>query len=73
MKKIKAKAMKILSLPRRNFSSCSPPVNQFAYNSLVRPRVEYVTAAWNPFEKQHITSLKNVQRGAVRLFCGDYS
>ena len=44
-----------------------------AYNSLVIPDVEYASAAWNPFEKQHINALKAIQRCATRFVCSDYS
>ena len=46
--------MKILGLLRRNVSGSSQYVKTQAYNSLVRLRVEYASAAWSPFEKQHI-------------------
>ena len=37
-----------------NVSHCSSKVKEQAYNSLVRPRVEYAIPAWDPYEKQHI-------------------
>ena len=51
---VKRKAVKILGLLRRNFSGSSQYVKTQAYNSLVRPHVEYASAAWNLSEKQHI-------------------
>ena len=53
-KSVKHKAMRILGLLRRNFSGSSQYFKTQAYNSLVRPHVEYASAAWSPFEKQHI-------------------
>ena len=58
---IKHKAMKILGLLRRNFSGSSQYVKTQAYKSLVRPHVKYASAAWSPFEKQHIKALEAVQ------------
>ena len=58
---------------RRNLSHCSPKVKEQAYNALVRPRVEYATPAWAPYEKQHIASIEAVQRGALRFVTEDYS
>ena len=62
-----------MGLLRRNFSGKSQYVKTQAYNSLVRPYVEYASAAWNPFEKQHVNALEAVQRCATRFVCSDYS
>ena len=70
---VKAKATKILGLLRRNLSHCCSNVKEQANNSLVRPRVEYATPAWAPYEKQHIASIEGVQRSALRFVTGDYS
>ena len=72
VREVKAKATKILGLLRRNLSHCSSKVKEQAYNSLVRPRVEYATPAWAPYEKQHIASIKAVQRSALTFVTGDY-
>ena len=73
VKSVKHKAMKILGLLRRNCSGSSQYVKTQAYNSLVRPHEEYASAAWSPFEKQHIKALEAVQRCATRFVCSDYS
>ena len=67
--------MKILGLLRirRNFSGRSQYVKTQAYNSLVRPHVEYASATWSPIEKQHIKAVEAVQRCAIRFVCSDYS
>ena len=65
--------MKILGLLRRNFSGSSQYVKTQAYHALVRPHVEYASAAWSPFEKQHIKAFEAVQRCAIRFVCSDYS
>ena len=65
--------MKILGLLRRNVSGSSQYVKTQAYNSLVRPHVEYASAAWSPFEKQDIKALEAVQCCAIRFVCSDYS
>ena len=73
VKSVKHKAMKILGLLGRNFSGSSQYVKTQGYNSLVRPHVEYASAAWSPFEKQHIKALEAVQCCAIRFVCSDYS
>ena len=35
--------------------------------------VEYASAAWNPFEKQHMKALEAVHFGAVRFVCSVYA
>ena len=70
LREVKAKATKILGLLRRNLSHCSTKLKEQAYNSLVRPRVEYATPAWAPYEKQHIASIEAIQH---RFVTGDYS
>ena len=44
-----------------------------AYNTLVRPQVEYASCAWDPHSKHHISKLEMVQRRAARWCCNDFS
>ena len=43
-----------------------------AYNTLVRPQVEYASCAWNPYVKHQINKIEMVQRRAARWCCNDY-
>ena len=63
----------ILGLLRRNLSRSSQYVKSQAKNYLIRPHLEYASAAWNSFEKQHVCALEAVQRSAIRFVCSDYS
>ena len=54
VKSVKHKAVKIPCLLHRNFSRSCQYVKSQAYNSLIRPHLEYASAAWNPFEKQYV-------------------
>src|SRR5260221_4024738 len=65
--KVGKKANKVLGLLRRNISCCSVETKAAAYMSLVRPLLEYATAAWDPYRKSHVESLEQVQRRAARI------
>ena len=43
-----------------------------AYESPVRPQLEYASAAWSPYYENAINKLEQVQRNAARFVTGDY-
>ena len=63
-----AKANKLLGTIKRNLWNCPKNVKEIVYTSLVRPKLEYTSAAWDPFLKKDISALESVQRKAAR-FC----
>ena len=48
--KITSKATQMLDIVRRNLYSCSKSVKATAYKTLVRPRLEYCAAIWDPHQ-----------------------
>jgi hypothetical protein len=46
---------------------CSKEVKRNAYTTLVRPSVEYASAVWDPYTRNQINQLEQVQRRAARL------
>ena len=40
--------------------------------SLVRPKLEYARAAWNPHTVKDVRRVEQVQRNATRFVCGVY-
>ena len=69
------KATRILNFIKRNFHMCFKTVKERLYVTLVKPHLQYGTAAWNSHKANQITSLEMVQRRlrAARFVCGDYS
>ena len=67
---ITAKANRILGLLRRNMRHTPRAVKETAYNTLVRPRLEYCSAIWSPYTAELKFQLEKVQRGAARFVLG---
>jgi hypothetical protein len=42
------------------------PVKKQAYKFLVRPSLEYACSVWDPYTKENIIQLEQVQRRAAR-------
>ena len=57
---------------RRNIYSCPPEAKALAYTSLVRPHLEYASAAWDPFTARDITQLDKVQSRSARFAKNNY-
>jgi hypothetical protein len=69
---ITASARSTLGILRRNLSSCSEKVKSKAYQALVRPKLEYASAAWNPYACEQVNLLEGVQRQAARFVLNNY-
>jgi len=61
------KATRTLNFVRCNTYCCSQEAKNLAYLSLVRPHLEYATAAWDPYMAKDIQQLERVQRHADRF------
>ncbi|MCP4488285.1 MAG: hypothetical protein GY820_13325 [Gammaproteobacteria bacterium] len=67
------KANKLVAMLFRSFRSTSPRTFVFAFNTYVRPILEYCSPVWNPCYVQDIALLESVQKSFTRrLFarCG---
>ena len=69
---ITSSARSTLGVLRRNLSSCPREVKERAYQALVRPKLEYSSAAWSPHVTGQINSLESVQRQAARFVTNNY-
>ena len=66
------KAQKTLNLLRRNLHNCSQKTKETAYKTMIRPTLEYASAAWDPYEQKQITQLEAVQNRAARFVKNEY-
>lgn len=67
-----AKANQSLGFLRRNLKISSEKVKSHAYKALVRPKLEYCSTIWDPYQKQQITQIEKVQRRAARFTCNRF-
>ena len=58
---------KMLGFVRRNLRVNSKSSKEQAYKMLVRPKVEYAAAVWDPYTADHINTLEKIQRLAARV------
>ena len=68
-----SKANRTLGFVTRNLYSCPRHVKESAYRTLVRPLLEYSSAAWDPHTRVLIDGIERVQRRAARFVYNDFS
>ena len=69
---INRKANYVLSLLRRNLSSCPMDIKAKCYNTLVRPICEYACEAWDPHHQTDIDYLEKIQKRGARFATNNY-
>ena len=67
-----AKANSILRLLRRNLKISSQTVKTQAYQSLVRPHLEYDVTVWSPHTSDNIKRVGMVRRRTARYMCNHW-
>ena len=70
--KITKEANKTLLLLHHTLSPCSREIKSRAYQALVRPKLEYTAAAWNPYNITTADRLEHIQHAAARFVHHDY-
>ena len=70
--KMCSKATRSLNFIRRNLRTTSPSVKETAYNSLVRPQLEYASSVWDPHLSGQTRKIEMIQRRAARFTTGRY-
>ena len=66
------KANSIIGLLCRNLRIPSQTIKTHAYQSLVRPHLEYASTVWDPHTQKNIHKLDMIQRRAARYACNRY-
>ena len=66
------KANRSLNFIRRNLHDCPQYIKEKAYQSFVRPNIEYASSVWDPYLKKDCQSLDKIQRKAARFVTSSY-
>ena len=64
---ITGKVNSSLGFLRRNLYNCPEQIKTQAYNSLVRPLLEYACSVWDPHTQKNVQSIEKVQRRPARF------
>ena len=64
--RISKTATRTLNFIQRNIKTKNQKVRETAYNTLVRPQLEYAAPVWDPYTKEKVLQLEKVQRRAAR-------
>ena len=70
---IASDAVKSLNFVRRNLSKCDESIKSAAYLGLIRPKLEYASAVWDPHLSKDINTIERVQRIAARWVKSNYN
>ncbi|KAK3881103.1 hypothetical protein Pcinc_014440 [Petrolisthes cinctipes] len=69
---IRAKASRVLGFLRRNLSRCNTDTKIIAYNTFVRPHLDYCDTVWDPHTYNNINKLESTQNKTARWARRDY-
>ena len=67
------KANSTLAFLRRNLYHCQRNVKVDAYQTYVRPILEYAVTAWASYTQRNINKIKSIQQRAARFVLSTYS
>lgn len=70
---ILASANRSLGLIKHSLKNAPPYIRKLAYLTLVRPKIEYASAIWDPVQAYLIQNIESLQNRAVRFIFSDYS
>ena len=70
--RVTAKANRTLGLVRRNIKTNNQEIKTVAFNTLVRPVLDYASSVWDPHLQKDIAKVQAVQRRAARYVCNRF-
>ena len=65
--KTTAAANRMLGFLRRTMYKCPQDLKEKAYMTTVRPKLEYCSSIWDPYQQKYIQKVEMVQRRAARV------
>ena len=71
--RISINANRTLGFLKRNINTKNTAIRTAAYQTLVRPQVEYASTVWSPSTQTYINKIEMVQRRAVCWVISNYS
>jgi hypothetical protein len=69
---ITKKANSTLAFLRRNIRNCPQRAKIQAYNTFVRPSLEYASTVWDPHTQANINKVESIQRRVARFVTNNY-
>ena len=73
IQKVTAKASRTLGYLKRNLHGTPATTRKLAYQTFVRPQLEYASPIWSPHQAYLINSLEAVQNRAARFISRNYN
>ncbi len=67
------KANRTLGFLRRNLHCWTRDIKHIAYDTLVRPTLEYCSAVWDPHTRRNIDRLEQINTKAARFITNNYT
>ena len=69
---VSSKANNTLKFIKRNVQTNNTKIKETAYNTYVRPQLEYCSSIWHPWQQAQTYKIERVQRAAARYVLNNY-
>lgn len=66
-------ANQTLGYLRRNLHFANPSLKRLAYITFIRPKLEYASSIWSPWQNNLINDIESIQNRAARFIFSDFS